>query len=256
MTPQSKGAWSASPLPRGRHKLPREEVTASQRERLLRAMAELAAEKGFASTSVPEVIAKARVSSNTFYRLFEDKTECYIALCAELGDQLLDELVSAREPEGVGGPLTVLERGIDRYLRWWQDRPTLAVAYFVELPAVGRRAGEERERQYKRFANLHRAIAHGARELNPDAPPLRDADVLASVIVATELVARQVRAGRVAQLDEIRDDLRYLLVRLLVSDRAADYVSRAATGRKAKAEGKAKSADRRRPRPRREPSTG
>jgi AcrR family transcriptional regulator len=220
-------AWSAEVLPRGRHKIPKEEVRASQRQRLLRAMGELAAEKGFAQTSVPEVIAKARVSSNTFYALFADKTDCFIALCAELGDELFEALAN---PHGrsttPGDALAALDDGLDRYLAWWQDRPTLAVAYFVELPAAGRRAAEERDRQYERFAELHRAIGESARRVSPDAPPLRDADVLASAIVATELVAQHVRKGRVQHLDEVRDDLRYLLVRLLVGDRAAAYVLR------------------------------
>jgi AcrR family transcriptional regulator len=216
--------WSAEVLPRGRHKIPKEEVRASQRQRLLRAMGELAAEKGFAQTTVPEVVAKARVSSNTFYALFEDKTACFIALCAELGDELFAALVNPRERGDVDDAMAALEEGIDTYLAWWQDRPALAIAYFVELPTAGRRAAEERDRQYERFARLHRAIAEGARRVSPDAPPLRDADVLASAILATELVAQHVRKGRVEHLDEVRADLRYLLVRLLVGERAASYV--------------------------------
>ena len=77
------------------------------------------------------------------------------------------------------------------------------------------RAIEERERQYQRFENIHRQIAERARKLSADAPPLRDVDVIAAAILTTELVARQVRAGRVDHLDEIAGDLRHVLLRLL-----------------------------------------
>ena len=54
------------PLPRGRHKLGAEAVRASQRERLIRAMLETVAERGYEATTVPEVVARARVSRNAF----------------------------------------------------------------------------------------------------------------------------------------------------------------------------------------------
>jgi AcrR family transcriptional regulator len=219
--------WTGDPLPRGRHKLPREEVRASQRERLLRAMGELVGEKGYEATTVPQVIAAARVSSNTFYSFFADKTDCFIALCEQLGDELFEALLSG--PRGPTTPeegLAAVDRGIKTYLSWWRDRPALARAYFVELPMAGRRAMEERERQYQRFEAIHRAIADQARVIYPDAPPLRDVDVKASVILATELAAQEVREGRVESIDELEDDLRYLLMRLLVGESAAQAVAR------------------------------
>jgi AcrR family transcriptional regulator len=218
----TEATWTGDPLPRGRHKLPREAVRASQRERLLRAMAELVGERGYEATSVPQVIAAARVSSNTFYSFFADKTDCFIALCEQLGDQLFDELAALETgSEEIADGLAALDRGVRIYLQWWPDRPALARAYFVELPMAGPRAIEERERQYKRFEAIHRNIAERARELYPAAPPLRDIDVTAAAILMTELVAVEVRAGRVQQLEKIEGDLRYLLLRLLVGDEAA-----------------------------------
>jgi AcrR family transcriptional regulator len=215
-------AWAGDPLPRGRHKLPREAVKASQRERLLRAMAELVGEHGYEATSVPQVVAAARVSSNTFYGFFSDKTDCFIALCEQLGDELFEQLTSFNvEVDDPGDALAALNRGIRAYLQWWPDRPALARAYFVELPQAGPRAIEERDRQLERFESILRYVAGQARVLFPDAPPLRDVDVLAAGILTRELVANHVRAGRVEQLGEIEDELRYLLIKLLVSDEAA-----------------------------------
>jgi AcrR family transcriptional regulator len=217
-----EAAWSGEPLPRGRHKLPREAVRASQRERLLRAMAQLVGERGYDATTVPQVVAAARVSSNTFYGFFSDKTDCFIALCEQLGEELLEQVVQPPPPaDDPRGALAALNRGLRAYVRWWPERPALARAYFVELPMAGPRAVEERERQLARFESILRFVAERARELYPDAPPLRDVDVLAAGILMRELVASHVRAGRVEQLGEIEGDLRYLLVKLLVGDEAA-----------------------------------
>jgi AcrR family transcriptional regulator len=222
MSPKVKReSWSGDPLPRGRHKLPPEAVKASQRERLLRAMAELVGEQGYEATSVPQVIAAARVSSNTFYSFFTDKTDCFIALCEELGDELLRLVSYAAPREDVSDALAALNRGLRAYLQWWPDRPALARAYFVELPAAGPRALEERDRQVARFTAVLRYIAERARELNPALPPLREAELAAASVVMRELVASEVRAGRVEQLEELEDDLRYLLIKLLVDDESA-----------------------------------
>jgi AcrR family transcriptional regulator len=215
-------SWEGDPLPRGRHKLSREAVRASQRERLLRAMAELVGQRGYEATTVPQVIAAARVSSNTFYGFFTDKTDCFIALCEQLGHELLGQLessdVEAADPlEG----LAALNNGLRAYLRWWPDRPALARAYFVELPAAGPRALEERDRQLERFEAILRYTAERARVILPDTPPLRDIDVRAAGIAMRELVADEVRAGRVEQLPELEGELRHLLIKLLVSDEAA-----------------------------------
>ena len=66
-------------LPHGPHKLPREEVVRSQRGRLLRAIAEAMAERGYAETTVADVLRRARVSRDTFYQQFSSKQDCFIA---------------------------------------------------------------------------------------------------------------------------------------------------------------------------------
>jgi AcrR family transcriptional regulator len=185
-------------------------------------MAELVGDRGYEATSVPQVVAAARVSSNTFYGFFTDKTDCFIALCEQLGEELLEQVVQPPPPaDDAPGALAALNRGLRAYLRWWPERPALARAYFVELPAAGPRAIDERDRQLERFETILRFVAERARAFFPDSPPLRDVDVLSAGILMRELVAGYVRAGRVDHLDEIEGDLRHVLVKLLVGDEAA-----------------------------------
>ncbi|HET8672858.1 MAG TPA: helix-turn-helix domain-containing protein, partial [Thermoleophilaceae bacterium] len=82
-------------LPRGRHRLTREEVFASQRGRMLDAMARAVAEKGYASTTVRDVIGRARVSRETFYEQFANKEKCFLAALDTAADALLDAMTEA-----------------------------------------------------------------------------------------------------------------------------------------------------------------
>ena len=66
-------------LPRGRHRLSREEVSASQRQRMLKAMALAVYEKGYTGTAVADVVAGAGVSRETFYQHFADREACFLA---------------------------------------------------------------------------------------------------------------------------------------------------------------------------------
>src|SRR3954454_16349125 len=197
----------ARALPKGRHNLPMHVVRASQRERLLEAMLASVAERGYAATTVPQVVADARVSRNAFYALFTDKTDCFIALCDELAAELLDYFASLQGDDWVD----LLRRGTSHYLRFWSERPAFARTYFVELPTAGSRAREQRDRQYVRFLALFQELARLARPKG-DVPPLVPRLLVVSI---TELVAEEVRAGRAEQLTKLEDELVDLMVKLL-----------------------------------------
>lgn len=64
-------------LPRGTNHLPPELVLQSQKERLIEAVALCIHQKGYAATSVKDIIQQASVSRTTFYKLFTDKEACY-----------------------------------------------------------------------------------------------------------------------------------------------------------------------------------
>ncbi len=86
-----------TPLPRGRHGLSREQVEASQRLRLMRAMAEVMAEKGYARTSVADILRRARVSRETFYELFDSKQDCFMSAFEQAYAHILDAVTPTAE---------------------------------------------------------------------------------------------------------------------------------------------------------------
>src|SRR5437763_2500855 len=181
--------WSAEPRPRGRHKLSPAAVRNSQRARILRAMLECVGRDGYDATTVPQVVATARVSRNAFYEFFDDKADCFMAVCDQTAEELLGELVElVAEPDWIAA----ICKGTRRYLRWWQERPTISSAYLLSVPAVGERALRQRERQYAAFRAMFADLGRRARAEQPELPPLGALIPRVLVLTITELVADEV----------------------------------------------------------------
>jgi AcrR family transcriptional regulator len=96
--------------------------TPDARGRLERAAFELFAEQGFAATTVPEITARAGLTTRTFFRHFADKREVFFA-----GDEIPDlaRHLIASAPAGTA-PVALLEQGlrrvaVDRFDGRWEE---------------------------------------------------------------------------------------------------------------------------------------
>jgi AcrR family transcriptional regulator len=89
------------PLLGGIHGLSREQVLESQRERLLAALVDLVAERGYGAAKVADIVKRASVSSRDFYAIFDSKEDCFLAaleaILAHLR-ALADDAVDRDEP--------------------------------------------------------------------------------------------------------------------------------------------------------------
>jgi AcrR family transcriptional regulator len=122
--------------------LPREHVSEIQRMRILAAMAEVASERGAGSVTVAHVVARAGVSRRTFYDLFADREECFLAAFEEAIGR-----VSSLVLEAYGRESAWRERvraGLWAALVWLDKEPALARMCVVESLAAGPRVLERR----------------------------------------------------------------------------------------------------------------
>ena len=190
----------------GRHQLPADVVRASQRERLLLAMLVLVAGNGYQATTVPEVVTRARVSRSVFYQEFESKLDCFLALATSNPGHDRPGSRSGRRLRGsdlAGGD----HRGMDAYLRWWRDRPEFARAFLVELPAAGTEGLEHRIDLLRPFEDLFAGLARYMRSKDRTPAPLPCLAPKSVVRGTTDLIAEEVRRGRVATLPDLTGDL-------------------------------------------------
>lgn len=194
------------PLPRGRHAAPRAIVWRSQHERMLVAMAEAVADRGYVATSVGDVVERAGVSRSTFYQHFSNKEDCFVAAYDRAVDVLLDGVGEAAQAAG-RDPRAILEAGMQRYLALLAQNPAFACTFLVEILAAGPRALERRAAAHERFADQLRA-------LHPDAQsPLA---YRACVGAVNELTSEHLRTHGAQELPSLADDALDIVVALLV----------------------------------------
>lgn len=129
-------------LPRGPHRLSREEVERDQRLRLALGMAEAVRENGYVGTAVADVLRRAGVSRETFYRLHTDKLDCFLAAFDLIGQILTDHLSEALS--GPDDPIERFEQALTAYLELLAEQQGYARLVIVEAHAAGPRAMERR----------------------------------------------------------------------------------------------------------------
>jgi AcrR family transcriptional regulator len=215
----------ARPLPRGPHGLTRETVIESQRGRMIDAIAEAVADKGYAATTVGDVVSRAGVSRKTFYEHFSDKEDCFLAAWDTGVQVLFDAIMSSRDRES--NPIERMRAGLRAYLRTLAAEPAFARSFFIEVVAAGPRAEARRAEVHARFSELFATIQQQARRDMPELPDVPPAISRAAVGAVNELVSDYVRSGRTERLPELEDTLLYLeLVLFAGHDVAARAIGR------------------------------
>jgi AcrR family transcriptional regulator len=201
-------------LPRGRHAAPRAVVAESQRERLLVAMADATAAKGYANVAVADVIERAGVSRRSFYEHFANKEECFLA-AYDAGVEVLLRAIGEAE-DAAGGALAGARAGTEVYLQLLADNPAFARTFLIEVLGAGPAALERRDAVHERFADrlaeVHAAIAEQlGQSTKPPAPHI----FRAAVGAIHELVLDRLLKEGAEALPDLLDAILEVEVRLL-----------------------------------------
>jgi AcrR family transcriptional regulator len=187
----------------GRHGLTPDEVAASQRARIVRAMTAAVAENGYHGTRVADVVWRAGVSRKTFYELFGGKDDCFTATYGYWLDRLLNTALGAFEtqPEWVDG----LRAALTALLGQLSREPGAARLCFVEALAAGQATAQRREDGMRTLARLFDV---------PEAPegPLGEALRTGRVSELCETLRREIAAGRSDRLTDLIPELMCAMV--------------------------------------------
>jgi AcrR family transcriptional regulator len=194
ITGVSAGRTRPDQIRGGNHGLTPEQVASSQRERVLAAMRELVAGRGYQDVPVTEVIRHAGVSRKTFYELYGGKEQCFVAVYEREMERLLAPTLQAFEgdepwPDRLRTALGVLLGALAA------DGDAARIC-FVEALAAGPLA---LERRATALAGLDPLFT----------PPGAATKAIAtgSVGYLAEALHREVAAGRIDRLPALRSDL-------------------------------------------------
>ena len=199
-------------LPRGRHKLDPQLVAASQRQRLLEAITELVAEKGFPDVTIGDIVARAGTAKRTFYDHFADKLQCFLAALDVITDTLV---ASSARMFAVSG--TVRERceySVRGYLELLASMPNAAKVLYLEAIAAGPEAVTRRHDVHLKFARNIVALSRAA-ALEGEGRELGELHAVGVVGALHQMIYGQLHQHGPDSLLAISDDVVQLAVAFL-----------------------------------------
>jgi AcrR family transcriptional regulator len=180
----------------------------THRQRAIAAMLDVAGERGYAATTVSDVLARARMSRRTFYTVFENREECFLAAYDEAHRQALDRIAPLHSHDLEDSP-AVLELALTELLTVAALRPALARVLLVEPASVGPVGIERRERAMRDFAERLGSLLDGS--TNAAGSPLR---FEAGVGAVERVVQARIVEGRTEELPRLARELAGMLTDL------------------------------------------
>jgi AcrR family transcriptional regulator len=114
---------------------PREKVDRNQRERLFAAMVAVGSVKGYADTTIADLLEVSAVSRSSFYRHFAGKRECFLATVEEILSAALAVTASRTRSDGSWDERA--EHSLQSFLELVVAQPAAARLCLVESYAAG-----------------------------------------------------------------------------------------------------------------------
>ncbi len=175
----------------------RERVEQIQRARLIAAMVEVSYEHELADATVARVVARAGVSRRTFYELFEDREDCFLAALDEGIARTSRYVLDSYDPRA--GWVERVRIALSSLLSFLDAERDLARLLIVASPGAGQAAFERRRRV---LAQMIAAIDEGRIQSNGGSqpPPLTAEGIVGGGLSVIHACLVNGKPGRLVEL--------------------------------------------------------
>lgn len=166
-----------------------EQRKAERREQLLDAALDLIAAHGYLGTSIEQICSTAYVGTKSFYEVFDNREDCYVALLQRTSERLMADMmaVAARaegnERQAVPGIVAAFAHAL-------LDDPRVAKVTFGQAGGISKTVERQRRTNRRWAANFleqiwdrYDAVPDSAEELERDEPDLRARHAIAIGLV-------------------------------------------------------------------------
>jgi len=175
-----------------------------QRERLLSALAESCATRGYGATTIAAICEPAGVSRATFYELFRDKDDCMRAAMELSLAEATSAVAAAQEP---GKDWAALVRDTaEALLELLAAQPAFARMALVEAPS----ANPDARALYTSGLRVLEAVLDRGRGA-PEVALIPASTARAALAAAESLVVGRILTGEAARLPELLPDVVYIV---------------------------------------------
>jgi len=173
-----------------------ERIDSSERARIVEAVIEIGAERGYLDSSIDAIVDRAGVDRAAFDRHFRGKYDSFLSAWQEVNEECMGEILSAYD--GEEDWLDRLRAVADRVVSSLQHDPRRG-AFAVEVLVAGHAARARRDMTMRVIASL---IDAGRNEMeDPEAIPRTTAEALAGA--AYGQIYAMVIGGSVAELSRL-----------------------------------------------------
>ncbi len=177
------------------------EVALGHRQRLLEGMAHAVAAKGYAETTIADIVREAAVSRRTFYEHFSTKADCLLALYEAASRRALAVLRNGIDP--ARDWQAQVEKAMAAYLGCLAQNPVLVRTLFVEILGLGAEGLAVRRRANEEMVAFMLQMINGGRGARRRGTPLSAVMAMAVVGGINELVLQAIENDRVGRLQDL-----------------------------------------------------
>ncbi|MGN2636328.1 TetR/AcrR family transcriptional regulator [Nocardia takedensis] len=158
-----------------RHRLTRDAVLGGQRGRLIDAIVTSVEQKGYAATTLADIVALARVSRSKFYEHFAGKEECFLEAMRVAQSVLARRIAEELDQLGTDDARTRIASVVDTFCEVVAAEPGLSRMVIVESLCMDRATVVLRDYAADVCGEIYRECYERARVEDPSLPVLSDA---------------------------------------------------------------------------------
>lgn len=175
----------------------------AHRHRLLEGMAQAVAAKGYAETTIADIVREASVSRRTFYEYFNTKADCLIALYTAASHNAIDVLRNAIDPTRPWQ--AQVETAIHAYFGCLAQNPVLMRTLFIEILGLGAEGLAARRRVNNEIASFMLKVINAEQDGKPRDTLLSPDMAMTVVGGINELVLQAIEQDSVADVAKLAE---------------------------------------------------
>jgi AcrR family transcriptional regulator/DNA-binding MarR family transcriptional regulator len=189
-------------------------VSEIQRARILTAIGEVARERGAAGVTVAHVVARSNISRRTFYELFEDREDCFLAALEQAIGSAEERVLPAYRMQGAWRER--IRAALQELLGFLDEQPTMGALCVVDSLSAGPAALERRNEVLKALVD---AVHEGRKEVRGARPTRLVAEGAVGAVLS--MIHTRLQGSPPAQLRTLLNPLMSIIVLPYLGSKAA-----------------------------------
>ncbi|GAA4629630.1 TetR/AcrR family transcriptional regulator [Actinoallomurus vinaceus] len=126
--------------------------TGGFRRRLLDGLAASIADKGYRTTTVADVVRRARTSRRTFYEHFASKEECFVALLTDANTGMIRQISASVDQTAPWRDQ--VRQAVEAWIAGAESEPSLTLSWIRDVPSLGDAARRLQRDMMEAFATM------------------------------------------------------------------------------------------------------